>query len=156
MAKAQPATYAVKQEANFREPNTWQWGVWIEGTKKDLNAIKKVVYLLDPSFSDNPREVTDRQTNFRLEEESSRGFTIAIQVELKTGKKIRMQHELVLDRPVVPLKMAATYKNKAPHTIRLRGIRQPNTGLHDADNTVMELRESYHLGDATRSLRESH
>lgn len=154
MAKAQATNYTVKQEASFRKHSLWQWSVWIEGTKKDMAAIKQVLYLLDPSFDNNPREVTEPGGGFRLSETSNKPFSIAIQIELKSGRKIKLQHELKLERPVVPINSSATNSRK-PQTIRVRGVRQATVENLDADNSVIELRASYRLGESTRGLRES-
>ena len=56
----------VKQHVAPKWKDWWDWSVWLEGGKKELEAIERVTYTLDPTFPTPVVTVTDRKTGFRL------------------------------------------------------------------------------------------
>jgi len=77
----------------------WRWWVFIKGTPEELDKIEHVTYMLHPTFHNPVRKVTDRGSNFRLENVGWGGFRINAKVALKDGSVIPLSHELVLHYP---------------------------------------------------------
>lgn len=89
----------IAQSEKYQGQDWWSWAVWIEGKADELRAIKSVTYTLHPSFARPVRKVTERRNRFRLTESGWGGFTVYARVDLKTGKKRNLRHQLVLYYP---------------------------------------------------------
>lgn len=156
MAAAKSTAYSVKHEARPRDNGRCRWSVWIEGSKEALDKIKQVAYLLDPSFAESLRTVTNRETQFRLSEESWTGFTLRVQIETEGGKITELEHELTFDRKAAPVNDARRYKSNVPGSIKINGVRQSVADATEAQDAALELRASYWLDGAARGGGESH
>lgn len=107
-------TIQVKQNATFKGNDWWEWSVWLEGSKKDLDGIDHVVYTLHPTFPNPVVQVDDRKSGFRLNSAGWGEFEIYIEVKLKDGKTHKRKHWLTLRGPA-----------KVTRKVGLRGARVP-------------------------------
>lgn len=88
----------LAQESRQVGPERWEWAVWIDGSKAQLDTIESVEYTLHPTFPTPVRVVEDRSAKFRLEEWGSGEFEIRARVHFKTGRLRTLKHWLELDR----------------------------------------------------------
>ncbi|HMK24992.1 MAG TPA: pYEATS domain-containing protein [Chitinophagaceae bacterium] len=91
--------YKIAQDYKYEGEDWWNWQVWIEGNKDDMDEIAHVVYTLHPTFINPVRKIDDRESKFRLEEEGWGGFTIYAKIVLKNEKSISLEHELTMKYP---------------------------------------------------------
>jgi transcription initiation factor TFIID/TFIIF subunit len=89
----------IVQSEKYQGGDWWSWSVWIDGKADELRAVDSVTYSLHPTFANPVRKVTDKRSKFRLTENGWGGFTIYARVDLKTGKKRNLKHDLVLYYP---------------------------------------------------------
>jgi transcription initiation factor IIF auxiliary subunit len=89
----------TRQKTRYKGNDWWQWSVWIEGQKAELDAIQSVTYTLHPTFPNRVRRIENRATKFRLDSSGWGGFQIRIFLQFKDGEKRRMAHELELFYP---------------------------------------------------------
>lgn len=92
-------TIQIKQETVPKGKDWWEWSVWLEGAKKELDAINHVVYTLHPTFSNPVVRVANRTTGFRIDSSGWGEFTIYVQVKNKDGSMNKRQHYLKLNDP---------------------------------------------------------
>lgn len=76
-----------------------RWSVWLSGDPEELDSIDHVLYILDPTFHNPVRTVSDRMTNFRLDTDSWGIFTIHANVMHRDGREKTLNHDLVLLYP---------------------------------------------------------
>ena len=86
--------FAVAQSQKYEGENWWKWSLWIEGTDADLDQIASVTYRLHPTFPEPIRTVTDRAGKFQLRCSGWGVFLIPVEVRLKNGKKMQLEHQL--------------------------------------------------------------
>lgn len=89
-------TIQVKQQAVPKGKDWWEWSVWLEGAKKELDAIDHVVYTLHPTFPNPVVTATNRATGFRLNSSGWGEFTIYLQIKNKDGSTNKRRHYLKL------------------------------------------------------------
>ncbi|MDR4467776.1 MAG: TIR domain-containing protein [Nitrospira sp.] len=89
-------TIHIKQETVRKGKDWWEWSVWLDGEKKELDAIAHVVYTLHPTFPNPVVRVSDRKTKFRLDSSGWGEFTIYLQINQKDGSTIKREHHLEL------------------------------------------------------------
>lgn len=89
-------TIQIKQQAVPKGKDWWEWSVWLEGDKKQLDAIDYVVYTLHPTFPNPVVRVSDRKTKFRLDSSGWGEFTIYLQINKKDGSTTKQEHYLEL------------------------------------------------------------
>jgi len=89
-------TIQIKQQAVSKGKDWWEWSVWLEGAKKELEGIDHVVYTLHPTFPSPVVPVTNRATGFRLDSSGWGEFTIYLQIKNKDGSTSKRQHYLKL------------------------------------------------------------
>lgn len=92
-------TLKIKQGAKYQGDEYWDWWVSLDGPKKDLEQVDKVVYTLHRTFPNPVRTVESKENNFKLETAGWGTFRINAQVHMKDGEKIKLQHDLVLNYP---------------------------------------------------------
>ena len=90
---------AIQQDSTYLGRDRWKFSIWVDGPSEELDQIDYVMYVLDRTFHNPVREVSDRATKFRLETASWGGFTIYARAYLKDGGEMPLQHELVLVYP---------------------------------------------------------
>lgn len=88
--------YKMAQDYKYKGDDWWEWSVWIDATKDEMNKIKFVEYTLHPTFTKPVRIIKDRETKFRLETAGWGIFTVYAQAVLQDGEKIDMEHQLEL------------------------------------------------------------
>jgi transcription initiation factor IIF auxiliary subunit len=89
----------IKQDFEYKGDDWWEWELWIEAPKAELDQIDRVVYRLHPTFPEPVRTVKDRGTKFKLVTGGWGMFQIKADVFLKSGKSMPLQHDLVLKYP---------------------------------------------------------
>ena len=88
----------TRQQVTPHDEGWWDWSVWLDGPSDELDLIQEVVYILHPTFPNPVYEISDRSTNFRLNARGWGEFNIQIQVRLKDGTEIKLDHWLELDQ----------------------------------------------------------
>ena len=88
----------IRQQVTPHDEGWWDWSVWLDGPSDELDAVQDVVYILHPTFPNPVYEISDRNTNFRLDARGWGEFNIQIQVHLKDGAEIKLDHWLELDQ----------------------------------------------------------
>ncbi len=89
----------LAQEFEYKGGDWWEWAVWVDAADEELDEIESVEYTLHPTFPKPVREVSDRQTKFRLSTSGWGCFTIYAKAHLKNGEAVEMEHELSLEYP---------------------------------------------------------
>lgn len=89
-------TIQIKQRAVLKGNDWWEWSVWLDGDKKELDAIDHVVYTLHPTFPNPVVHISDRKTKFRLDSSGWGEFTIYLQINQKDGTTTKREHYLEL------------------------------------------------------------
>jgi transcription initiation factor IIF auxiliary subunit len=90
---------SIQQDARYEGKDYWKWAVWLGGTSDELNQVDHVRYILHPTFHKPVRDISDRNSNFRLESSGWGAFTILATAVLKDGREIPLEHELELLYP---------------------------------------------------------
>lgn len=89
-------TIQIKQQTVPKGKDWWEWSVWLEGDKKQLDAIDHVVYTLHPTFPNPVVRSSNRKTGFRLDSSGWGEFTIYLQINHKDGSTTKREHYLEL------------------------------------------------------------
>lgn len=89
-------TIQIKQQTVPKGKDWWEWSVWLEGDKKQLDAIDHVVYTLHPTFPNPVVRVSNRKTGFRLDSSGWGEFTIYLQINQKDGSTTKREYYLEL------------------------------------------------------------
>lgn len=134
-------TIHIKQKVSPKGKDWWDWSVWLEGDKKDLDAMDQVTYTLHPTFSVPVVTVTNRKTGFRLDSSGWGEFMIYLELKTKDGRVKKRQHYLRFSDsapkkgPSVPVRRTTVVEKAAsPPTVFVSG------GTRDID-TVQTIRE---------------
>ena len=90
---------SMQQSQKYLGKDRWQWSVWLEGTPEELNSVDHILYILDPTFHNPVRHISDRMTNFRLDTSSWGTFTIHAKAVHRDGRETPLHHDLVLEYP---------------------------------------------------------
>ncbi len=91
--------FFVAQNQKYEGDQWWKWSLWVEGADRDLDQIKSVTYTLHPTFPEPIRVVTDRASKFQLRCAGWGVFRIPVEVRLKDGRSIKLQHQLQFTFP---------------------------------------------------------
>jgi transcription initiation factor IIF auxiliary subunit len=92
----------IEQDFKYQGDDTWKWSVWLEAEEEELNEVECVTYILHHTFPKPIRQVTDRQTKFRLDCSGWGVFVIHAKVKLKDedeDEAIHLKHHLRLEYP---------------------------------------------------------
>lgn len=92
-------TLRIKQSTRYQGKDWWEWSVWLEGTKPELNGVDHVVYTLHATFPDPVRTVKTRQNGFRLDSAGWGEFQIFLEIVQRNGKHTKRNHWLELTYP---------------------------------------------------------
>lgn len=92
---------AIPFEAHLRLVNDsrpagkdrWEWSVWVEG---DVDGVESVTYRLHPSFPQPVITVRDPAEGFRLRSSGWGEFTVAADLQLRSGRTQRLERWLEL------------------------------------------------------------
>lgn len=127
-------TIQIKQQTVLKGKDWWEWAVWLDGDKKELDAIDHVVYTLHPTFPIPVVHISDRKTKFRLDSSGWGEFTIYLQIHQKDGSTTKREHYLELKgsdgrapRTRKKLNVKPSSSEPARHTVFVSG------GIRDRD-----------------------
>ena len=90
---------AICQDQKYLGKDRWEWSVWIDGPREELDGIDHVVYVLHSTFHNPVRTVKDRESKFRLTTSGWGVFTLYAKAVSKDGRETPLQHDLVLRYP---------------------------------------------------------
>lgn len=91
--------YKLEQDYEYKGKDWWEWAVWIEASDEELDRIEYVEYTLHPTFPKPVREISDRDTKFRLQTAGWGVFTVYAKLCFKDGETKNLEHELELYYP---------------------------------------------------------
>src|ERR1700686_3429593 len=97
----------IKQSATYKGGDRWDWSVWVDGTKAEMEKVRSVTYRLHETFPDPVRVRTSRSEKFRLDSSGWGEFTILVNIDAG-GKKIVRRHYLKLEESKIAQPQAAT------------------------------------------------
>jgi transcription initiation factor IIF auxiliary subunit len=147
--------YKIFQDVTYANDQLWNWSVWIDAAKVDLDKIDYVRYRLHPSFPDPEREVHERSSGFRLSDRCKESFTIYVEVVLLDKKVIKLTHQLALQyssrSSVVNTASGDIVKPKSnlkPVAINIRG--EERSKAPNDESTELTLKKSFDITAATR------
>ena len=83
-----------RHSAEKKSARNWAWSVWLEGSDAELDQVDSVVYQLHSTFRNPVREVSDRQSNFRLDSSGWGQFMIYITLRYRDGRDEPRKHWL--------------------------------------------------------------
>jgi transcription initiation factor IIF auxiliary subunit len=89
----------VAQSQKYEGDDLWKWSLWMEGSDDDLDEIESVTYTLHPTFPEPIRTVTDRASKFQLRCAGWGVFLIPIEVQMKDGQTLELEHQLQFALP---------------------------------------------------------
>jgi transcription initiation factor IIF auxiliary subunit len=92
-------SYRIAQSYEYKGEDWWEWCVWLEGAREDLDNVAYVQYTLHRTFPKPVRRVEDPAHNFRLCSSGWGTFPFHVLVVTKDGTEIRLTHELELHYP---------------------------------------------------------
>lgn len=90
---------SIQQSQEYLGKDRWRWSVWLDGTPQELDSVDHVVYILDSTFHNPVRPVSDRTTNFRLDTSGWGTFTLHANVVDRNRQETTLHHTLVLLYP---------------------------------------------------------
>ncbi|WP_291131693.1 pYEATS domain-containing protein [Flavobacterium sp. UBA7682] len=96
--------YNISQSYEYIGDDYWDWAVWIEAKKEDLEKIEFVTYNLHHTFINPVRVIKDRESKFKLETSGWGTFTIYAILTFTNNTIIQLEHELELEYPKKTLK----------------------------------------------------
>jgi transcription initiation factor IIF auxiliary subunit len=96
---SEKSSLRIEQSEKYEGEDWWLWSVWVDGPKRDLDAVDLVEYTLHHSFRDPVRTVRTRHNGFKLETEGWGVFPIYARVCKKDKSVIRLKHQLKLTYP---------------------------------------------------------
>jgi hypothetical protein len=89
----------ILQDQTYRGEDWWDWSVWLDGPKEEMDAVERVLWRLHPTFTPSTVTTTDRNAAFRLRTSGWGTFKIRADVALRGGGERRLEHELELFYP---------------------------------------------------------
>jgi hypothetical protein len=149
-------TIQIRQTAREQGPNWYQWAVWLEGDRGELEQVNYVDYILHATFPQPVQRIDDRGNGFRLEASGWGEFMIYLHIYLKDGQVLQREHWLSLQSPVETGSPAASASS--PQTVYLSAA-AADTGFASAlagelQKLGMEVVTSQDLGPGS-SLEDS-
>ncbi len=91
---AKALNVSIKNRSKQIEPGWWEWGVYVDGPKNELDRIRCVEYTLHPTFPNPVRVVCDRPSRFELVARGWGAFTIGVKLMLKDGSVRQLAYSL--------------------------------------------------------------
>lgn len=87
----------LRNSWKYTGDDRWDWSVFLDDDGSgELDNVKSVEYILHPTFP-KPRVVkTNRDNNFALKTNGWGVFLIRAFATMKTGEKIKLEHQLHL------------------------------------------------------------
>jgi hypothetical protein len=131
----------ITQSSKYIGNKYWSWSVWINGSDAELDAIKRVVWYLHPSFSPPMVKTIDRSSCFKLETSGWGTFEIEATLEMRSGVDLSLSHELELFYPDDEATTRSTAANRAVEKSASPSTRQVFLSYSAGDiKLVSELR----------------
>jgi len=90
-------TIRIKQDSALSSNGWWNWSVWLDAPKDELDQVKHVVYTLHPTFIEPVHTVKSRKTNFKLNASGWGEFEIHLDIVGRDGKISKRKHWLRLE-----------------------------------------------------------
>ena len=84
--------------ARYAGSGRYDWTVFIEAEKSDLDSIAYVEYTLHPSFPEPVKRISDPNTNFALSANGWGEFSVKGKVVFKDGRKFYREHWLRFEK----------------------------------------------------------
>lgn len=91
--------YKISQSYKYIGDDYWDWEIWIDAMKEDLEKIDFVIYNLHQTFIDPVRIVKNKKTKFKLETSGWGTFTIYAIITFTDKTVIHLEHDLELEYP---------------------------------------------------------
>ncbi len=111
-------TISIMQRTEKMSPKHWKWSVWLDGTSDELDKIQSVIYQLHSTFKNPIREISDRQSGFRIDSAGWGQFMIYITIKYHDGNEEKRKHWLQFNTEVSSTelegKFEEKFKNKPP------------------------------------------
>jgi TIR domain/YEATS family len=95
-------TLRIEQQSEYAGNDHWRWTVRLRGRQAELDRVAKVTWLLHESFTPPVVDSDDRTTRFALHGGGWGGFDLRARVQMKSGRSLQLEHELVLYYPEPP------------------------------------------------------
>ncbi len=89
----------IAQGSKYRGEDYWDWWVWIDGSREELDQIDRVIYILHPTFPNPVRETSDRSTRFLMKTSGWGVFLLRATVKHKDGRETPLAHYLEFEYP---------------------------------------------------------
>lgn len=87
-------TIRIMQSTEKKSSRYWKWRVWLDGTSDELDEIQSVIYQLHSTFKNPIREISDRQSGFRLDSAGWGQFMIYMTIKYHDGNEEKRKHWL--------------------------------------------------------------
>src|SRR5438105_138292 len=94
-------SFTIKQTERYKGTKGsawWEWAVWIDAPKAELQQVQYVVYTLHPTFNHPVQVIKDRATKFRLKSSGWGEFEVKAALHRKTDV-VTLSHWLELHYP---------------------------------------------------------
>ena len=89
----------LKNDWKYVNDDRWDWEVYIvSDDPEDLDQIASVKYILHDTFPNPIRTIKNPEGGFRLKTNGWGTFLVKAFVNLKKGKKIKLDHHLELSQ----------------------------------------------------------
>jgi transcription initiation factor IIF auxiliary subunit len=148
-------TLRIEQIASYKGKDWWEWSVWLEGTKAELNAIDRVVYTLHATFADPIRTIKTRENGFRLNSAGWGEFRIYIEIIQREGKRIKRSHWLKLEYPKDSKQTGHAVKKSTGRTmVRSKAPEKPEVELGSKASQSVYISSSAADAEFARKLRD--
>jgi transcription initiation factor IIF auxiliary subunit len=89
----------IAQSQLYEGDDWWSWSVWLEGPKRELDAVEFVEYTLHSTFRDPVRTIKTRRNGFKLDTGGWGVFPIYALVFKKDRTVVHLKHQLELTYP---------------------------------------------------------
>ncbi len=92
-------SYRIAQDFSYVGRDYWHWWAWIEAEPDALARVRRVDWILHPTFKVQRITSTDRAQAFRLETSGWGTFLLRADVVLENGELVHLRHNLRLEYP---------------------------------------------------------
>lgn len=87
-------TIRIMQSTEKKSSSFWKWRVWLDGDSDELDNIQSVIYQLHSTFKNPIREISDRQSGFRIDSAGWGQFMIYLTIKYNDGYEEKRKHWL--------------------------------------------------------------
>jgi transcription initiation factor IIF auxiliary subunit len=137
--------YQIKQSSkkDSSKENYWNWSVWIDSSKENLNKIDYVEYILHPSFPNRIKKRTSIKNKFLLKSKGWGEFNINVRVYFKDNEKntLNLLHYLKLfneenidSKKLKNIFISSQFKDKQEVEELKNGLTTKNIEVNTANN----------------------